>query len=123
MEEIKKQALLRALAMLKAAGCKYIVVDPDDAQHVEGDLKLAPPEPERGRKHKTHRPHGALVNYYKPLIENMQVSDYVQVPFGVFENEKNELAGAISAWCATHWGPKTAMTHVTETAVEILRLA
>jgi hypothetical protein len=123
MEEVKKLALTRALSILKATGCKYIVVDPEGVEHAEGGLQLVQPEPDKKRYKKPHRPYGALVTYYRPLIENMQVGDCVQIPFGLFEPEKAELASAISAWCATNWGPKTAMTHTTDTSVEVLRVA
>jgi hypothetical protein len=123
MEEVKQQALNRALVLLKAVGCKYFVVGPDDVRYVEGDLHIAEPSPEKKRIRKMHRKHGDLVRYYRPLIQNMEVGNCVSVPYGPFDSEREELAGAISAWCAQNWGAKTAMTHTTDTEVEVLRIA
>lgn len=123
MEQVKVVARDRALMMLKASGCKYIVIDSEGEKHVEGDLKLAEPEEPRKRKHPTHRPRNALVNYYRPFIENMQAGDCVTIPFGPFENERGSLSAAVSAWCTHYWGHKMAITHQGPDGVEVLRVA
>lgn len=123
MEQIKVVARDRALVMLKAAGCKYIVIDADGNKYVEGGLELAEPKAPPTREAKKHRPRNTLVNYYRPFIKDMQVGDCVEVPFGPFENEKDELQAAMSAWCSHYWGSKAAMTHQSVSGVEILRVA
>lgn len=123
MEQVKIVARDRALTMLKAAGCKYIVIDSEGEKHIEGDLKLAEPEAPKKRNFAKHRPRNTLVNYYKPFVENMQVGDCVTVPFGPFENERAPLSAAVSAWCTHYWGHKAAITHQGPSGVEVLRVA
>ena len=120
MSELKKIAMDRALAMLKAAECKFIVVEPDGTQHTHGDLRLAPPEVEKKRTRTKDRPYGALVEYYRPLIENLQPNDFVKIPFNGFE--RGALQGAISSTCGQLYGSGNYMTHSTDEGVEVLRL-
>jgi hypothetical protein len=123
MEQVKVVARDRALMMLKASGCKYIVIDSDGGKHIEGDLELAEPKGPKKRSTPSHRPRNALVSYYKPFIENMQVGECVTVPFGPFDNERGPLSAAVSAWCTHYWGHKAAITHQSPSGVEVLRVA
>lgn len=122
MTEIQQLALSKALAMLKGAGAKYIVVLPDGTEHALGDLKLAPPEPEVKPRTRTQLvPMGTYKNIYEPLLKNLEVGGVAMVPTeGV---DARGLQSACTAWCNTKWGVGACMSHRTDSHVEIMRVA
>lgn len=119
--ELKNIARDRALAMLRAAGCEYVVVDPEGQQHSHGSLEVAPPK-KRTRIVSKDRPFGELVRYYRPFLEPMQPGDSTMIPYGKYEIEKKTLHASVSAWCSKHWGNKKSLTHANDAGVEVLRI-
>ena len=119
----QQAALSKALALLRASGCKYKVLTPDGAEF--GELKLAPPEPPvapRKRRPSTH-PHGALKNYYWPMVKHMKPGEVVCIPPADFDPVR--LRSAITADLSAEWGKGTFITTVTKgdnANVEILRV-
>lgn len=120
MSEIQKLALAKALAMLKGAGAKYIVVLPDGTEHVLGDLKLAAPDPVRKRHQIV--PMGTYKKIYEPVLKGLEIGMTAIVPCGDGIDGK-ALQSACTAWCNTQWGTGAAMSHRTENGVEIMRVA
>lgn len=119
MSEIQCIALAKALALLKGSGAKYIVINSEGTEFTHGDLKLAPPEPERKRKQIV--PMGTYKNVYEPVLKGMEVGQVSVIPCG--ELDGKALQSACTAWCSTNWGKGSALSHKTETGVEIMRLA
>lgn len=113
---IQQQTLDRAIKMLSAAGCEFRIRDA--AGNMFGDLK----EHDVKRQRQQKRPIGQLVNYYKPIIENMKEYDVKCISANGFAPE--ELRGAIAAWCTKHWGPKSYTTCINSdmNSVELLRI-
>lgn len=122
MTVLQQLALSKALAMLKGAGAQYIVRMPDGAEHVLGDLKLAPPEPEvKPRTRKPRVPVGTYKNIYESYLKDLEVGSVALVPTeGV---DGRALQSACTAWCNTRWGIGACMSHRTETHVEVMRVA
>lgn len=116
-------ALTRALALLRSAGCKFIVIDEAGTEHSEGGLRLAPEENGTKRRRAEHREHGALVAYYRPLLENAAVGDVKTIPLGPFKGEREALRKAITGWCCAHWGNGAAITSTSDDAIEVLRVS
>lgn len=123
--ELKKIALERALAMLKSADCKFVVVQPDGTEHTFGDLRVAPPEPEKKRTRTANgRVYGELVQYYRPMIKDLKPNECVIVPFGKYTQaqDKDSLQGGIASTCGQLFGHGNFMTHMNSQGVEVLRL-
>ena len=117
---VKTVALNRALAMLNAAGARYVVITAEGETHAVGGLEVA--EKREPKRHKNPaRPVGTLVKYYKPLIENMAVGDVVVVPYNSFACR--ELRSAMSAWTVKYWGKGSSIIHANDVGLELLRLA
>ena len=113
---IQQQTLDRAIKMLSAAGCEFRIRDADG--NMFGELK----EQDVKRQREQKRPYGQLVNYYKPMIENMKAYDVKSISANGFEAE--ELRGAVAAWCTKHWGLKSYTTCINSdmNTVELLRI-
>lgn len=119
MSEIQKLALNKALAMLKGAGAKYIIVLPDGTEHVLGDLKLAVPEKPRTRKQVV--PMGTYKKIYEPHLKTLQVGEVALIPTEGVDGKA--LQSACTAWCNGQWGLGACMSHRTEQHIEIMRVA
>lgn len=119
MNEIQKLALNKALAMLKGAGAKYIVVLPDGTEHILGDLQLAPPEKPRRRIQTV--PMGTYKKIYEPLLKDLEVGSVALVPTEGVDGKA--LQSACTAWCNGQWGLGACMSHRTEQHIEIMRVA
>ena len=120
--ELQKIALAKALAMLRAADAKYIVVLPGGTELAHGDLKLAPPEPAiKPRTRKQVVPTGTYKKAYDPFLKGMQVGQSVRIPYNGLDPEG--LQSACTAWCSSNWGKGSAMSHKAEDAVEVIRIA
>lgn len=115
--EVKEIALTRALAMLRSAGAQYIV-KVGDAVHTHGDLKLAPPEPERKRKQRV--PMNTYKNVYEPALRGVSPEQSVIIPWG--DLNRGDMQAACSAWCTKYWGKGNYLTHQTEAGLEVLRM-
>lgn len=115
---VKVMALERALATLRALGAQYIIKMADESMHAHGELKLALPEPPKRNK----VPRTYTHNYYRPLVEPMQVGDCVVVPWT--DNATHEsLQSAVTAWCSNHWGNGSYISSQSEQGLEVLRLS
>ena len=117
--ELQKLALSKALAMLRAADAKYIVVLPGGTEIAHGDLKLAPPETKITRKRVV--PIGTYKKIYDPILRGMQVGQIVKIPYD--GHDKHGLQSACTAWCSSNWGKGSALSHMTADALEVMRIA
>jgi len=118
-KSVKQIALSRALSMLKASGAKFAIITEEGETITHGDIEITK-KVEKKRHVKTHRPVGALVKHYGPLLKPMKPGDVVTVPLGGFG--LRELRAAISAWGVHTWGPKSCIVASKENSVEILRV-
>lgn len=122
MTAIQQFALSKALAMLKGAGAQYIVRMPDGAEHILGDLKLAPPEPEvKPRTRKPRLPPGTYSSIYEPYFKNLEIGGVALIP--TEGTDSRALQSACTAWCNRHWGIGACMSHRTDSHIEIMRVA
>ena len=121
MSEIQQIALSKALALLRGAGAKYIVIDIDGTEFSHGDLKLASPEPEvKPITRKRLVPVGTYNDVYEPLLKDLQPGQTVSVPYSGLAPKG--LQSAASAWCCHKWGPGAVMSHKGPDALEVMRL-
>lgn len=122
MNELQKLALAKAFTMLKGAGAKYIIVLPDGTEHVLGDLKLAPPEPEvKPRIRKLRVPVGTYKDIYVPILQDLQPGDIACVPYNGLD--RKGMQAACTAWCSKKWGNSSFISHRTDDSLEIMRVA
>jgi hypothetical protein len=115
---VKSIALERALAMLRAASCQYVVLTEDGTQFTHGDLEVVKATK---RKHlKRNAPYGAMNKHYLPILEELQVGEMALVPYGDFP--RKPLHSAVSAWCSKHFGNRNTITHYNDQGIEVLRV-
>lgn len=110
----------RIVAALQNMGCQYSILLPGSMEL----LSNVPDEPEPERKSKRaplKHPRGAVRNYYKPLLENVQPGDVVCIPFDRFD--RNDLQSNIASYLTNEWGPKSYQTRLDDTnkCVEVFR--
>ena len=115
--EVKELALVKALAMLRSAGAQYII-KVGDAVHTHGDLKLAPPEPERKRVQRV--PMNTYKNIYEPILRDIKPEESVLIPWNGLSQDG--MQAACCAWCSKYWGKDTYLTHRTDAGLEVLRM-
>ena len=121
MMEVQRIAIERALRFLNAAGCKYAILEADGTKH--GTLEIAAPKETRRRA--SRFPRGAMLAHYMPFVKDLKAGDAALVPygdFGVDEDGKSALRGALASWCSATWGNKTYITHNNAQGVELLRV-
>ena len=118
MSTVKAIALERALAMLRASGYKYAVQMEDGT--IKGELKIAPPTPERIRAASKY-PTGFLRGKVEPIIKDMAPGDAAVVPYDGIEPEVMQSTACNAA--AKLWGSGNYMSHRNAVGVEILRVS
>lgn len=122
MNELQQMAFSKALAMLRGAGAKYIVIEENGTEHVYGELKLAAPEPEKKpRMRKQLVKMGTYKNVYAPVLTNLQVGQSATIPYSGLD--PRGLQSACTAWCNTKWGAGSTMSHQALDALEIMRVS
>lgn len=117
---VKEITLNKALTLLRAVGAQYIVKTEDGTEHVHGDLKLAPSEPEK-LKRKRRVPVGTYHAIYNPLVKDMKVGDEVLVPFNGYNPE--HIQSAVTAHLSHVWGKGTYATHMAADGLQVLRVS
>jgi hypothetical protein len=121
MLEVQKEGLKRALIVLNGLGAQYKIILLDGTEY--GDLVVAPKAEEKKRKRKPSLyPHGALQNYFQPILEALRPGDAAEVPAQQFDIES--LRGSMTAWAGKTWGRKTFISRSDKTrnVVEFLRM-
>lgn len=116
--DIKANAVARAVALLNAAGAQFKVI----YGTVEyGELQVAPPAPTKPpKRNNANYPHGERTSYIKAFVANMQVGDVVSVPFGPYPAA--DIAHMVPPACQDLWGKSAAQTQTTATGVDVLRV-
>ena len=118
MNEVVEKSIQRALTVLRACKCDFIVLDEEGTQYSEGNMKLAEPEKEP----KTDRkPKGFYADIYRPLMEGMNIGDVASVdtPDGV---DPIGLRACMSSYANKMWGANSSTTVVAGGKVELLRV-
>lgn len=118
MSDVKSIALERAIAYLKAAGCKYAVVPPNGEPIING-VEIAAPK-ERKRSNSVYK-FGELSKHYKKYL-SLDVAPGVVQTLPLNGYDQHVLRGSISAWLTTNWGKKSYITNLNGDTVEILRV-
>ena len=108
----------RAIAILKAVpAVRFVVVLPDGTEFCHGDLQVV-----RTKRRKTTYPLGSLSSYYKPFLENLQVGEFVEIPFDHFDPE--DLRSSICAHSCNVFGKGSIATakNPAKNCIEVLRI-
>jgi len=111
MSKLEIIAIQNSINMLNARGCTYTIHLPN------GEVFSNMPE----KKTKSTRVQ-SFKEYVNPFLDNLQVNDFVAIPFDKFDG--SELQANLCARANTRWGPKSVMTSVNKEkkVVEMIRL-
>ena len=117
MKKLQKRSMTIALNIMTALGATYTITLPDGTKHSN-----APEVPvnEYGRKVLDGRKYGDLAAHYRPFIDDLKPSEFVEVPFNGFKPSK--LGSVISAWGCQRWGKGSLITAANKTGIEVLRV-
>jgi hypothetical protein len=119
MSDVRTIALDRAIALLKAAGCKYAIV-PLEGEPILQGVEIALPKERKKRTGSVYK-FGELAKYYKSVLSlDADIGSVQLLPLNGYD--ANVLRGSISAWLSTHWGNKTYITNLKDDVLEILRV-
>lgn len=118
--KLKNLTFDRALNILRVLGAHYVVIDDQGTTHTHGDLKLAEPEPDKRKRHRTV-PVGTYKELYYPLVKDLQPGGGVSItlPEGM---DAEGFRSSMGAWCGKQWGSGTYLTQVVGRVVELLRV-
>ena len=117
MKKLQKRSMTIALNILAALGATYTITLPDGRKYSTAPEK---PTNQSGRKFRDGRKYGDLAAYYRPLMDDLEPSGFVEIPFNGF-NPSN-LGSAISAWGCARWGKGSLLTAANKTGIEVLRV-
>ena len=106
---------------LQVTGCAFKVVLPNGEVQEHDPHNWLNPKKQIKRQTK-ERPNGKMIDYYRPLVENMQVGDVVVLDWAPYG--RNDLQSAVTAWCGHKWGngSVTSASSHENTNLELLRL-
>lgn len=112
---IKALTLQKAVAMLRAAGCQFAIID--ETGQTYGTLQVAQPEPMRTPKKRKY--HG-VTDFIRSQIADTPVGGSAMViPNEQFPLEA--ISTTTASTCIRLWGSGNFKTHCNGEAVEVLR--
>ena len=115
MHTTQKREMQKALDLIKALGCRFLVLDPEGNHH--GELTVAPERKRAPRKYE----YGSVKTFLEPILNlDLQMGEVQVIPKSEYDSESVRRS-ACSTLTQT-WGPGTYTTHVSKTGdVEIMR--
>jgi len=117
MKKLQKRSMTIALNILTALEANYTITLPDGAKYSNASEE---PVIDYGRKVNGGRKYGELSAHYRPFIDKLEPSGFVEVPFNGFK--PSDLGSAISAWGCQRWGKGSLLTSAGKTGIEVMRI-
>jgi hypothetical protein len=117
MKKLQKRSMTIALNIMTALGATYTITLPDGTKHSN---EPEAPVKEYGRKTRDGHKYGELSAHYRPFIDKLEPSGFVEVPFNGFK--PSDLGSAISAWGCQRWGRGSIITSAGKTGIEVMRI-
>ena len=119
MSDIQKTTLEKAVKLLNALKVKYAIIDFDG--NLIGNLEVKQEEIKRKRSPSKYE-HGALANYVRPYLMNLEVGGVAIIPDGDFD--VHTLGKSISSTACGLWGNgnATQTTNFSARTVELMRV-
>lgn len=116
---VKTQAIMKALSILKAANATYVVVDEDNETYIHGDLEVKSTK----RTRKLLKPYGTYSQIIASVkLPELKVGDIVKVDATKFDVEAERLRGAMAAKANALWGKEAHVSTVVGSEVEFMRI-
>ena len=112
---VQQRTLEGAIAVLRALKMQFKIIGPDGEEY--GELVLESP---KKSPRKWSVPSGYYSNYVRPLMENMQVGDVVQIP--IKDYNAAQLGSSTSSFACRLWGNGSATYCTVDGCIEVLRL-
>jgi hypothetical protein len=121
LPNVVAKTILEAINKLAATNCAFKIMLPNGSLHERDPNNWLNPQKEIRRSRK-ERPNGKMVDYYKPLVENMGIGDVVVLDWAPYGRQ--DLQSAVTAWCCQNWGNGSVATatNPNNTELEVLRL-
>lgn len=119
--QVVTNTIERAVTMLTATGCEFLVISPDGTQY--GELEATPQQETKSRrKLRDGREYGELAAHYSPYLRlDAAVGDVLEIPVGEYKPEA--VRASVAARLSNVWGPGAHTSAVVGDRVEILRIA
>jgi hypothetical protein len=124
MTELHTTVLNRAMKLLDALPVVYAIRLPDGTLH--GALPVAPPvEPERPRRRRVVKnPMGTFSRRFDARFSTVAVGDVISIRYeDVPELPPKRVSGAFTSWAGVRWGKGSYVSQMTDTGVDLLRVA
>lgn len=112
MNDLKITAVKKAVQILENMNCKFYVVMEDGTTF--GKNRVV-------RKNKSGLPHGALAEYFKPLIKNAKPGEIIKIP--LLNYNRKSLASSLTAHLTQNWGHDSYVYQTVGDEFHLLRLA
>jgi len=117
MKKLQKRSMTIALNILTALEANYTITLPDGTKYSNASEESVIGH---SRKVKDGRKYGDLSAHYRPFIDKLEPSGFVEVPFNGFK--PSDLGSAISAWGCHLWGRGSIITSAGKTGIEVMRI-
>lgn len=117
MKKLQKRSMTIALNILTALEANYTITLPDGTKYSNASEESVIGH---GRKVNSGRKYGDLSAHYRPFIDKLEPSGFVEVPFNGFK--PSDLGSAISAWGCHLWGRGSIITCTGKTGIEVMRI-
>lgn len=118
MKDIQIKELQRAIKFIDALGCNYKIITPQGEEF--GTLET---KPAKDRKRAPLRyPYGEIAKFYRPQLNlQAEIGDVQEIALGKFTGE--EIRRGVCSLLSKEWGVDTYTTNISDSAVEVLRIA
>jgi len=96
MNTIHEKALSNAIKLLNAIGAKYAIVDSDNKQHGELEVKA------KAKRRPARYPYGVIRKHIRPYLDHIAVNQTARIPVSPYDMET--VYGSASSTATVLWG-------------------
>lgn len=117
----QRRAFERVVTLLNTMPLKYVIVEPNGTKHVQGDVDLVDAKPDK--KSQRRYPHGALRDYVRGFVQDMDIGGVTVVPAGPYD--VTTVQSSVGSYANYNWGKGSVVTARTKdrSGVEVLRIS
>jgi hypothetical protein len=117
MYKVQQNTLQKALAMLRAVNCKFLVIDSENNKF--GDLEVVE---KSTKKRNLLYPRGELKSYIDPYLRNIAIGEVVEIPYGKYAAEN--LQGSTAGYMCHKYGngAHTSSQNHDKKVLEVMRM-
>lgn len=116
---VKTQAIMKALSILKVANAKYVVISEGNETYTHGDLVVQTPR----RKRKLEKPYGTYSHILASIkLPELKIGDVIAVDASKYDVGAVRLRYVMNAKANKLWGKESHVSTIEGDAIEFMRI-